>query len=100
MNPVGKYRFTSWLEAPLLTRSRIWFAFIVAVLTDALQIGLGPLGWVFIDESLDVLAMLLISRAIGFHMLLLPTFVLELLPVTDWAPTWTGCTALVVLLRK
>jgi hypothetical protein len=37
---------------------------------------------------------------IGFHPLLLPTFVLELLPVTDLLPTWTGCVALIVALRR
>jgi hypothetical protein len=61
---------------------------------------LGPFGWTFIDQGLDVLAMLLITGALGFHLLLLPTFVLELLPVTDMLPTWTGCTAAVVMLRK
>ena len=35
-----------------------------------------------------------------FHPLLLPTFVVELLPVIDLLPTWTGCVALVVSRRK
>jgi hypothetical protein len=89
-----------WFAGPLLTRKRIWFAYAVAVITDGIQIGLGPMGWAFIDEGLDVVAMLLIMGALGFHMLLLPTFVLELMPVADMLPTWTGCTAAVVLLRK
>ena len=89
-----------WVAGPLLTRKRIWFAYVVAVVTDGIQIGLGPLGWSLIDQGLDVLAMLLIMGALGFHLLLLPTFVLELLPVADMLPTWTGCTAAVVLLRK
>jgi len=86
--------------APELTRRRIWFAFIVAGLTDTVQLVLGPFGWVIIDESLDVVAMILTSASIGFHMLLLPTFIIELLPVTDMLPTWTACTAAVVMLRK
>lgn len=89
-----------WFAGPLLTRKRIWFAYVVAVITDGLQIGLGPMGWAFIDQGLDVLAMLLIMGALGFHVLLLPTFVLELLPVAGMLPTWTACTAAVVLLRK
>jgi hypothetical protein len=89
-----------WFAGPLLTRKRIWFAYAVAVITDGIQIGLGPIGWTFIDEGLDAVAMLLIMGALGFHLLLLPTFVLELLPVADMLPTWTGCTAAVVLLRK
>ncbi len=89
-----------WFGRPTLTRGRIGFAFAVAALTDAIQLGLGPLGWVFVDEGLDILAMLLISRAIGFHMLLLPTFVIEFIPGPDMLPTWTGCTAAVIMLRR
>lgn len=61
---------------------------------------MGPLGWFLADELLDVAAMALTWRLIGFHPLLLPTFVLELLPVADMLPTWTGCVAIVILLRK
>ena len=43
--------------------------------------------------------MILTWRLIGFHPLLLPTFVLEFLPITDLLPTWTGCVALVMALR-
>ncbi len=75
-------------------------AFVIAIAADVLQILLGPLGWAFADEILDVAAMILVSRAIGFHFLLLPTFVLEFLPIVDLLPTWTGCVALVVALRK
>ena len=88
------------LRQPLLTRNRVRFAYVVAVVCDALQLMLGPVGWAFADEIIDVSAMILISRAIGFHPLLLPTFALEFLPLTDMLPTWTGCVALVVSLRK
>jgi hypothetical protein len=87
-------------EQPLLTRARIGTAYAVAIATDVLQLALGPFGWVFVDEILDVVAMLAISRAIGFHVLLLPTFALEFLPITDMLPTWTGAVALVVGLRR
>jgi hypothetical protein len=91
----------SWFSRhPVLSRKRIFLAFTVAVLTDAIQFGLGPLGWVFVDEGLDIIAMILISGAIGFHMLLLPTFVIKLIPGPDMLPTWTACTAAVVMLRK
>jgi len=89
-----------WLSGPVLTPARICFAFAVAIVTDAIQLFLGPLGWVFVDESLDIIAMVLTSAALGFHMLLLPTFVLELIPGPDMLPTWTACTAAVVMLRK
>ena len=76
------------------------FAYAAAVTTDVLQLLLGPFGWAFADELLDVMAMILTWRLIGFHPLLLPSFVLELLPVADMLPTWTGCVAIVVALRK
>jgi hypothetical protein len=44
--------------------------------------------------------MVLTWRVLGFHPLLLPTFALEFLPIVDVLPTWTGCVALVVALRK
>jgi hypothetical protein len=75
-------------------------AYAVAVTTDALQLLLGPLGWAFADEILDVAAMILTWRVIGFHPLLLPTFALEFFPVADLLPTWTACVALVVAIRK
>jgi hypothetical protein len=87
-------------STPVLTRHHVQLAYAIAVTTDALQLLLGPVGWAFADEILDVAAMILTWRAIGFHPLLLPTFVIELLPVTDLLPTWTGCVALVVALRK
>jgi hypothetical protein len=37
---------------------------------------------------------------IGFHLLLLPTFVVELIPMADMLPTWTGCVAAVIALKK
>ena len=84
----------------VLTRTRIILAFAIALATDAAQFLLGPLGWTFFDEVMDVAAMVLISWVIGFHPLLLPTFVVELFPVIDMAPTWTLCTTIVVGLRR
>jgi hypothetical protein len=93
-------KFASRFAVPPLTSKRIWFAFTVAAATDAIQLGLGPLGWAFIDESLDVIAMILTCGALGFHMLLLPTFIIEFIPVADMLPTWTACVGAVVMLRK
>lgn len=88
------------LPPPVLTGRRVWFAFTVAVMTDAIQLSLLNFGWLFADQVLDVIAFVLITVSLGFHILLLPTFVIEFLPVTDMLPTWTGCTAAVILLRK
>jgi len=87
-------------QAPVLTRNRVRFAYAVAVTADTLQLLLGPLGWVFVDQIVDMVAMCLTWRAIGFHPLLLPTFALEFIPMIDMLPTWTACVALVVTLRK
>lgn len=83
-----------------LGKGRIALALAIAGLTDAIQIGLGPLGWTFLDEFLDVIAMILISLIVGFHPLLLPTFIVEIFPLVDMLPTWTGCVGAVILLRK
>lgn len=87
-------------DAPLLTKSRTRAAYGVAIATDILQFVLGPLGWTGADEVLDVVAAGIEYRLLGFHPLLLPTFLIEFLPVTDMLPTWTGCVALVVSARK
>src|SRR5438034_8557647 len=92
--------FQRIFPSPVLTRERVRLAFAVAVATDVLQLVLGPFGWAFADELLDVAAMILIWRLIGFHPLLLPTFILEFLPRADMLPTWPGCVAIVVALRK
>jgi hypothetical protein len=83
-----------------LSRRRIWIAYGIAVSADALQFCLGPFGWAFIDQIIDLVAMVLISLAIGFHPLLLPTFIVEFIPLVDLLPTWTACVALVLKLRK
>jgi hypothetical protein len=91
----------AWTTSTIaLTRARIWLAYAIAGSVDAYQWLLGPVGWMLPDEVLDVVAGILISLTIGFHPLLLPTFVLELLPIADLLPTWTGCVALVILLRR
>ena len=90
----------SSFQSPVLTQERVRLAYAVAVTTDVVQLLLGPFGWAGADELLDVTAMILTWRLLGFHPLLLPTFALEFLPVADMLPTWTGCVAIVVALRK
>ncbi len=87
-------------RVPELTRGRSAVALGVAMLADGLQILMGPLGWTFADEIIDVITFALIWRAIGFHVLLLPTFVIEIIPIADMLPTWTGCVVAVLALRK
>jgi hypothetical protein len=93
-------RLKTMFGTPVVTKTRIRSAYAVGAITDALQLILGPFGWTFADEVLDVIAMIAISRLIGFHPLLLPTFVLELVPIADLLPSWTASVALVHTLRK
>jgi hypothetical protein len=83
-----------------LSQTRIAIALAVALAADALPFILGPLGWTFADEVIDVLAMAVLSMTLGFHVLFLPTFVVELVPVADMLPTWTACVMAVVGLRR
>lgn len=88
------------LKTPPLSKPRIWAAISIEAITDILQIALGPLGWAMIDEGLDLVAMIAISWLIGFHTLLLPTFVLESIPFIDMLPGWLASIVGVVALRK
>ena len=98
MKPLEKLNRLS--RVPGLTRLRIVVALAVAVVADGLQFLLGPFGWPFADQVIDVVAMALTSWVLGFHWLLLPTFVTEFIPLLDELPTWTACVIAVIALRK
>ena len=87
-------------HVPKLTWTRIALALVVAVAADGLQFLLNGFGWVGPDQIIDVIAMVLTSRLIGFHWLLLPTFVINFVPVLDDLPTWTACVIAVSALRR
>lgn len=88
------------LPSPQLTRGRIVAAIMFAVAADFLQIVLLPVAWTFVQQFIDIIAMALTMLTIGFHLLLLPTFVIEFIPGVDMLPTWTGCVIAVIALRK
>lgn len=88
------------LFPPVLTRRRIWLAWCIALAADGIQLLLSPLGWIFIDSAIDVVAMILLTLTLGFHPLFLPTFFVELVPLIDELPTWTACTFLVIGMRR
>ncbi len=83
-----------------LSRWRIAAALAVAVAADAVPFLLGPLGFTFADEIIDVAVMVLESLLLGFHVLFLPTFLLEVLPIADALPTWTACVLAVVVMKR
>ena len=90
------------------SRRRIALAFLVAITADAIQLPLTA-GMIFgvtlppllvSDVIIDIVAMILVVRLIGFHWVLLPGFILEAIPGLDLAPTWTGCVAFALWRRK
>jgi polyferredoxin len=93
-------KLTRFLQTPRVTYPRIGAALAVAVVTDAVEFASGFFGWVGLDQVLDVVAMIAIGRLIGFHILFLPTFVLEAAPLADEFPTWTACVIAVSFLRR
>ena len=93
-------KLNSLFRAPPRTRARMVVAMAIAVAADGLQLLLAEFGWFGLDQAIDCVAMLLLSWAIGFHVLFLPTFVVELVPLLEDLPTWTACTAAVIVLRK
>lgn len=95
-------RLTRLVRPRRLSRGRIIVALAAAVAADAIQFlfgFFGPPGWIG-DDLVDVAAMFPTMWALGFHILLLPTFVSKLFPVADMLPTWTGCVFAVIALRK
>lgn len=80
-----------------LSRRRMLLALLAAVAADGLQI---PFSIPPLPEIIDVVAMVLTSILIGFHVLLLPTFALEFIPMASALPTWTGCVLAVLALRR
>jgi hypothetical protein len=66
---------------------------IVALVADGVQIALLPLvlgGAVSpVDDAIDVAAAVILSGLLGFRWAFLPTFVAELVPFLDLAPSWT-----------
>jgi hypothetical protein len=91
-------KLNQMFRAPKLTRTRMILAFTVAVIADGLQFIFTPVP--FVDQAIDVVAFALTAWAIGFHVLLLPTFAVEFIPGVDMLPTWTACVIAVIALRK
>ena len=65
----------------------------MALLADGIQIALLPLvlgGAVSpVDDAIDLATALILSGLVGFRWAFLPTFLAELVPFVDLAPSWT-----------
>jgi hypothetical protein len=99
-----------------VTSRQVATAFAIAVAVDIMQVPatlafvasllVAPLGVpaetlvAALDSLADIGAAVVINRLLGFHWTLLPTVVLEVIPVVDAAPTWTACVAYVVMRRR
>ena len=87
-------------SAPALTTNRIRSAYAVAAATDLLQLVIGPSAGSAQTKSSISSQPVPHGGFSGSIRLLLPTFMIEFLPMADVLPTWTGCVALVVAARK
>ena len=77
-----------------LERRRVVAARAVAILADAVQLGLvplfveGALSWV--NDVLDVVVAVILIALVGWHWSFVPAFLSELIPFFDLVPTWTA----------
>jgi hypothetical protein len=96
------------MVAPKLTKARITLAFAIAIAADAIQVPMTAIlntGFLAIpaeaaDLLVDCFAMVATCAILGFHWLLLPSFIVEAIPELNMLPTWTGCVAVVVMQRR
>ena len=72
---------------------RVLAARVVAIVADAVQLGLLPLfaggAPELFDAALDVVVGIAMVALLGWHWAFLPAFLAELVPIVDLAPTWT-----------
>jgi hypothetical protein len=75
------------------TRRRILAARTLAVVADAVQLGLLPLfaegAASIVNDALDAVIAVVMVVLVGWHWAFVPAFLAELVPVVDLAPTWT-----------
>jgi hypothetical protein len=76
-----------------VSRPAVAAAFIVAICADAVEWGLLPFfaeGFASPgDDILDVVTCIILTMLLGWHLAFLPSFAVKLIPVADFAPTWT-----------
>jgi hypothetical protein len=81
-----------------LTRRRVLAARTIAVLADALQLGVLPLFsegiFSVVNDVLDVAVAVAMVALVGWHWAFVPAFGAELIPMLDLVPTWTGAVLL------
>jgi hypothetical protein len=72
---------------------RILAARLIAIIADAVQIGLMPVfaggAASMVNDALDVAVGITMIVLVGWNWVFLPALVAELIPMVDLAPTWT-----------
>jgi len=89
------------------TTAKAVLALLVAIAADGAQLFLNmPIALFFgidaeaADIAIDIVAMLLVIALIGYSPLLLPTFVVEVIPLADAFPAWTACVLFLIWKRR
>jgi len=77
-----------------MDRRRVLAARTLAVVADAVQIGLLPLfiggALSTVNDVVDVVVAVAMIALVGWHWAFLPAFLSEMVPVFDLVPTWTA----------
>ena len=72
---------------------RVLAARVIAIVADAVQLGLIPIfaegAASMLNDGLDIVIGLVLILLVGWHWVFLPAFLAELVPMVDLAPTWT-----------
>jgi hypothetical protein len=72
---------------------RVLAARLIAIIADAVQIGLVPLfaggAASMVNDALDVAVGITMIVLVGWNWVFLPALVAELIPMVDLSPTWT-----------
>ena len=90
-----------------VTKANAVLAVLVALAADGAQLFLNtPIALFFgigaeaADIAIDVVVAIVVIALIGYSPLLLPTFILEAVPLADAFPTWTACVLFLVWKRS
>jgi hypothetical protein len=85
-----------------VSNTRIWTARAIAICADLVQVGLPFIfGEGFVspfEDVLDVVVCFTLTLLVGWHIAFIPAFLIELVPIGDFAPTWT--IAILIATRK
>jgi hypothetical protein len=96
------------MPKPILTKQRVAIAYTVAILADLIEFPITAAEVTVIAAPaaeglaivVDAVAFGIITKLLGFHWMLLPSFCVEVIPGIDMLPTWVGCVWFVVRQRR